>query len=295
CQDRLLMNVSDRMTAALERRAVSLAHAGVAAVVVDITGNGGGSGWVDPAARALSPIPLRAPRMGFVRHEHWVKQLGEELANIAKDRAAKKGTKDDAILAAAEATLHSALEEASTPCDRSALWDAGKPKPACAQLVTNRFFTSGVLSYAKAGSFDGWASRDALYSPRQYAYHEGALSLPLLVLVDGGTASASEQFAAMLADNHAAVIVGSLTTGCGCGFTNGGIPTTLPHSGAHVHIPDCARLRADGANEASGLVPDVLLPLATRDSPYQRAVKIAAGLETAVKRLGSVKGALRRP
>ncbi len=90
----------------------------------------------------------------------------------------------------------------------------------------------------------------------------------------------------MLTDNHAATIVGSLTLGCGCGFTNGGIPTTLPRSGAHVHVPDCARLRADGSNEASGIVPDVLLPFAGRDSPYQRAAKVAAGLEAAAKRLG---------
>jgi hypothetical protein len=294
CQDHLSMNVAGRMTAALERRAASLARAGVAGVVVDITGNGGGSSWVEPAARALTTIPLHAPRMGFVRHVHWVKQFRDELKEVEADRTS--GKRDpEAVLSAAEATLRAALDEAGGPCDRSALWEEEGAKPGCTQLVTGRIFTSGLLPYAKAGAFEAWSSESALFSPTQYAYHEGALSLPLLVLVDGGTASASEQFAAMLADNHAAVIVGSLTTGCGCGFTNGGIPTTLTKSGAHVHVPDCARLRADGANEASGLVPDVLLPFAGRDSPYQRAMKVEAGLEAAWKRIGagSARGARR--
>jgi hypothetical protein len=57
-------------------------------------------------------------------------------------------------------------------------------------------------------------------------------------------------------------------------------------SGGRVIMPDCARLRADGSNEVSGLVPDVLLPLAGRDSPHQRAAKVYDGLRAAWPRLG---------
>jgi len=180
-------------------------------------------------------------------------------------------------------SARAAIDEAGAPCDRRALFDAGAGKPPCSGLVTGRMYTSGLLPYAKPGSLDGWASADSLFLTRQFRYHEGASSLPLIVLVDGGTASASEEFASMLADNHAALIVGSITTGSGCGFTNGGIPTVLPRSNGHVKMSDCARLRADGSNEASGVVPDVLLPLASRDSPYQRATKVAAGLTIASK------------
>jgi hypothetical protein len=73
--------------------------------------------------------------------------------------------------------------------------------------------------------------------------------------------------------------------GAGCGFTNGGIPTVLPRSGAHVRIPDCARLRADGTNAVAGVTPDVGLPLLDRDSPFQRATKVVAGLDAAWTKL----------
>jgi hypothetical protein len=280
CADKLAIEVMDRMTAALERRAKALAAAHVAALAIDLTRNGGGSDWVEPAARVLTPVPLKTPRMGFVRHEHWAKQFREKLALVRADRAKH----DDPQLAAAEATLRAALDEATAPCDVSAWFRAGAPPPACTQLVTNRIFTSGLFAYARPGAFAGWSSAETLWTTGMFRYHEGVVRLPLVVLVDGGTASASEEFASMLADNHAAIIVGSVTTGSGCGFTNGGIPTTLPRSRGRVHMPDCARLRADGRNEVSGVVPDVLLPLASHDSPFQRAAKFVAGIAAASKR-----------
>lgn len=279
CEEKLMFDVWNRMTAALERRAAVLQKAGASALVVDLTRNGGGNDWVEAAARVLTKVPLRAPRLGFVRHEHWAKRLRKDLAEVQADRAKK----DDPILAKAEATLRAAAELASTPCDLRPLFTAGAPKPACTQLVTDKLYTSGLVPHAKPGAFEGWASADRLFGLRALRYHEGASTLPLFVLVDGQTASASEEFAAMLVDNHAARVVGSLTTGSGCGFTNGGIPVTLPHSQGHLHAPDCARLRADGTNEVSGLVPDVLVPFASRDTPFQRATKATVGLTTAWK------------
>ena len=44
--------------------------------------------------------------------------------------------------------------------------------------------------------------------------------------------------------------------GVGCGYTNGGNPTTLKHSGLVIRMPDCVRLRADGGNEFKGIRPD---------------------------------------
>lgn len=117
----------------------------------------------------------------------------------------------------------------------------------------------------------------------------GVLRRPPLVLADGNTASAAEQLTALLVDNHAATVVGAVTVGAGCGFTNGGIAATLPRSGAGLRIPDCSRLRADGSNEARGIVPDVLVPFARRDSLQQLAILAKAGLELAWKRATAIR------
>jgi C-terminal processing protease CtpA/Prc len=107
--------------------------------------------------------------------------------------------------------------------------------------------------------------------------------LPLYLLVDGLTASASELFAAMLRDNNAARLIGTSTLGAGCGHTNGGIAATLKNSGSSLKLPDCIRLRGDGSNEVLGIVPDVLVPWRSRDSKHQRAMKTVRALESAVK------------
>lgn len=81
----------------------------------------------------------------------------------------------------------------------------------------------------------------------------------LFVLVDAGTASASEYFAAVLRDNDAARIVGARTMGAGCGYVDGGGEFVLPRTGLRVRVPNCVRMRKDGTNERAGIRPDVEL------------------------------------
>ena len=171
------------------------------------------------------------------------------------------------------------------PCDRSSLWIEPSKNPDCSLVVEDPpLFSTGFLPYAKPGSVAGsLASRGTMFHPSQYAYREGVNRLPLVLLTDGGTASASELFAAMLRDNGAARLVGTSTLGAGCGHTNGGIPAMLKNSRAELKLPDCVRLRADGTNEVLGLVPDVLVPWRTRDSPFQRAAKAAKALDSIVR------------
>jgi hypothetical protein len=279
CDTRVEREVADQLTAALERRVEALAKAGAKTLIVDLTGNGGGSNWVEPAARVLTAKPLQSPRLAFLRHPHWVKQLKERLADVEADREAGRGPR--AVLNEAAATLRRAIAEAEQPCDRSAVWTNAAPD--CQALVGGFLRTSGSLAYAKPDAFAGLQSQGVLFLPAQYRYREGVNRLPLYVLVDGGTASAAEYFAAMLQDNQAATLVGLPTRGSGCGHTNGGIEATLHNSGASVSLPDCARLRADGTNEVVGIVPDVLVPWRSWDSRYQRAVKARQALAKIVK------------
>jgi hypothetical protein len=283
CGFRVELAVSNLLLAALDRRLASLRKAGAAGVVVDLTGNGGGSDWVDPAAREMTALPLRAPRMLFPRHPHWSENLKQMLHDVEADVAGVNDARRS-TLASAASVLRAAIADAERPCDTSGLWTKGGPAPACSMLVRTAYYTSGLLPYAKSGAFAGLHAEELLFKPGQYRYREGANRLPVVVLVDEYTASSAELFTAMLRDNGAAMVAGAPTVGAGCGYTNGGIPTVLRNSGLKVRVPDCVRLRADGSDEVAGIVPDVLLPFTSRDSPYQRAAVAREGLERAWKR-----------
>jgi peptidase S41-like protein len=275
CSDVIELETANLATAALVKRANRLRQAGATALLVDITRNGGGSNWVEAPPRALSAVPLRDPQFAFIKHEHWTKQLQERLANIQTD--IRKGAGPRPVLEDAARKMQKASEESKRSCTRAGVWETGKLN--CSLLVKNVLYTSGVLGYAKPGSFASLESRTVLFHPIRYSYTEDRNRLPLYVVVDRNTWSAAEYFAAILQDNHAATILGELTGGAGCGYTEGGIPTTLKNSGAEVKMPDCVRLRADGSDEVNGITPDVLVPWAERDSEYQRVNKLVVAVQ----------------
>lgn len=279
CQEQFQLGVADLLTGALERRIRSLEKDGAAQLMIDVTGNGGGTNWVEPAARVLSPIHLKSPRYAFVKDQHWVKQLRERLTAVQADLAEAPVRRRQQLEDAA-ATLRHGIDVASKPCALTAYWQQQDVKPGCSNLEANLLYTSGILPYAEPGEFAGLKSRWVFFYPSRYDYAEGTNHLPLIILVDSDTGSSAEYFSAMLQDNKAATIVGQVTVGAGCGFTDGGIKTRLDNSGADVRLPDCARLRSDGSNEVSGIVPDILLPWVEKDSRYQQAMKLKRWLES---------------
>ncbi len=94
---------------------------------------------------------------------------------------------------------------------------------------------------------------------------EGAWRRPLLLLIDGDTASAAEDFVAWLKDSDAATLVGARTFGAGCGYVDGGTRTPLQALPRDVRMPNCARFLRDGTNEIEGIAPDVELPMREPD------------------------------
>lgn len=263
CGDRVELRAADLLTAALERQLAALKASSIDALLVDITGNGGGSDWVEPAARVLTSKPLRSPRIGFIKHEHWAKDFQSRLTDVERDAARATGDRRQMLTRAAD-TYRRALAAAKEPVARDAVWQ-NQPVPA---LVAKdpEIFAAGIFPFARTGDLPDSDSNALLFSPTRYRYHEGAYSGPLLVLVDQNTASAAELFAAMLEDNAAAILLGSPTVGVGFGYTNGGIPTHLKHSRAEVKMPDGVRYRSDGTNEAAGITPRVLIPWHANDS-----------------------------
>ena len=278
CENTIEREAGNRLTAAIVRRSAQLQAAGASAILVDITRNGGGSNWAEAPPRVLSRVPLRESPFGFIKHEHWTKQLRDQLADVETDLKKAAGPKD--TLQEAAARLRVGIERSQQPCDRSRVWTDGTLP--CSVLVGDVLSNGGILPYATPGSFATLESRTVLFHPLLYTYTESPARLPLYVAVDGDTWSAAEYFAAILQDNAAATIVGEVTGGAGCGYTNGGIPTTLKNSHASVKMPDCVRFRKDGSNEVNGITPDVLVPWSKHDSSFLRAEKMFQALLIAV-------------
>ena len=84
---------------------------------------------------------------------------------------------------------------------------------------------------------------------------------PIVVLVDTGSASASEVLAGALADNHRAVVMGSRT------FGKGSVQTLLPlDNGDSVKLTTARYYTPSGKSiQALGIVPDVLLRAENED------------------------------
>lgn len=257
CQEEFVYTkVPTALLKALERRIDQLEQRGVTGLAVDVTGNGGGTDWVEAAARVFSPREVSGIRIQAIRHPHWQTRSAEllkELETALQTPGLAEG--DRVLLAEAIARQRAFHAEVSAPCDRSGLWE-GKPV-ACSGLTATPRYSTGVLPRVPAGALAKLEIRTALDKTLAYDFTPGRFRGPLYVLIDGGTGSAAEAFAAVLADTGGATLLGTRTVGAGCGYTNGGVPAKLTHSGLEVRMPDCVRLRADGTNEVDGIAPQL--------------------------------------
>lgn len=277
CLDRLWTVAADRVTADFSDRLRALKAAGATTLLVDIAGNGGGTEWVEAVVRTLTPEPLRSARVGFVRHPHWVVALAESERSL-REAAVGQPAEDRARLEGYAASYAAARAQAEQPCDPAPLFQGRTPD--CDWLGRGEIYSTGAMAALDPAIIGKpWAAE--VFTPLVFAFEPGVWTGPLVVLVDHATGSASEQFAAVLQDNRAAVILGAPTAGAGCGHTGGGVDVVLQHSGATLRLPDCARFRADGSNEVSGIDPDVLIGFRQNDGPARRVKRLAAALPAA--------------
>jgi hypothetical protein len=279
CSDRIESWAAGRLTLDLAAQLRTVKAAGADLLVVDIAANGGGSEWAEAVARMLTRLRLRSEDAGFVRGEHWAKAFAADEASLRHFAAKESGGNRARLLELAD-EVEIRRRAALTACDSAPMWRG--EHPACDWLGRG-FFGSGLLAQADPSQLRGkpWAAE--LFSPMEFPYEEGVWRDPLIVLVDRNTASAASEFAAVLQDNRAAIVMGEAAGG-GCGHTNGGTPTKLRNSGATLEVPDCARFRSDGSNEVMGIQPDVAISFATVDGPHRRAARFLAQLPQAVER-----------
>jgi hypothetical protein len=251
-----------------------LARRGAAVVVVDITGNGGGSEYADALARALSAKPLHLASGGIIRHRLHAEILADEREALVVDTA-RATPAQRVLLGRAIALTDSLLGEMTRDCQRQVVWSGGTPD------CSNTVVVPRVASYLPSEALEGLTSGWVIWGPSWVGVEEGIYRGPLLVLQDHRSASASEEFAARLRDNEAARLVGARSFGAGCGYISGGTRLELEALGLLVRAPDCQRLRRDGSNETEGLPADVEAGWEAEDTPALRAEKALRALARA--------------
>ena len=134
--------------------------------------------------------------------------------------------------------------------------------------VTSEFLKDGVVLYEEYG--DG--SRDS------YPVKKGGLAteIPLVVLIDGGTASASEITAGALQDYGRAKLVGM--TSYGKGSVQNWIPLKTEEGGVRITI---ARWLTPNGNQIDGigLTPDLVVDYTQADADAGRDPQLDAAVE----------------
>lgn len=279
CHEKCADGLESAQYAALSRdlalRVRSVERLGATVLLVDITGNGGGSEWAEAAARVVSPIKLRSERRAGVRGEHWDKHWGSLAKELRQAAARSASPADSAQLEDWARQADQAEANALTPCSALPFWSGQRPE---CEWLAPAFYATGLLADADATLLHQKPWGPLVFSPAQYDFEESVWRGPLLVLVDGGTGSAAEEFSAVLQDNRVAVVMGAPTAGAGCGHTDGGTPVTLTHSHGILELPDCARIRRDGSNEARGIDPDVLIGFRGTDGMHRKGLRAGAAL-----------------
>ncbi len=84
----------------------------------------------------------------------------------------------------------------------------------------------------------------------------GAFHVPMVVLVNGGSASASEIVAGAMKDHHRAIIVGTVT------FGKGSVQTIIPMAnGAGIRLTTARYYTPSGGSiQETGITPDIVVP-----------------------------------
>ncbi len=281
CRKKLEARADDIFVRDVESRIRGLMRLKPDVFLVDVAGNGGGSETAIAIARMLGGEELNAPSMAFVRNAHRRTALAEELLALKPALVKARGA-EAAFLSELIAGLTSAQEQAGEPCDLSALWRGEKVQ--CSNLVRGPFYAGGMVSRELPAAYRSRAWAGQVSSTSRFSTPAGIWKGPVVVLVDGYSASATELFAAMLQDAGRAVILGSPTHGSGCGWTLPRRPIELKNSRGELGMPDCARFRRDDRNELDGIEPDELVGFRRTDSVKQRAERLAPKLRNVVAR-----------
>lgn len=200
--------------------------------------------------------------IGYIRISHFNKQTKDQLYTTLRDMHQKFGHKLQGVILDLRNNPGGSLEQAVS--------------------VAELFLNEGIITQIK--------SRDVKKNQTIKALGKDMISgIPMAILVNRGSASASEIVAAALRDNRRALLVGEKTFGKGSvqGLyklkNEGGIKITI----AHFYTPKGVAI------QEKGIQPDIVLPFSStpqasqqqiygklaNDQQLQRAVDLLKGLQ----------------
>ncbi len=170
CQGRIDKAAEERMNDGFIATLEALKAARPDALLVDVTGNGGGSEWVEAVARMLTPKRLKSGRIGFLRGAQWSKELADAESDL-REAAKTASPGDRAFLLGLADAAKAKRAVAQTPCDAAPLWRG--ERPACTWLGEG-FYASGLVDSADPKTLEGkpWAAR--VFTPMEHPIAKGS-------------------------------------------------------------------------------------------------------------------------
>jgi len=281
CADAVFRRADNLFLREIAERIRALIAARPTAILVDVAGNGGGSDTALAIARMLGGMDLESPPVGVARGAERAQSLSA-MADILKRTTESADMR--AFLVPILAALQKAAHAADQPCDMQPIWSG--EEAGCSNVITGPFFAGGLVATELPDAFRRAPWAEVVSATARFEYEQGLWRGPLLVLVDDGSASATELFASMLQDGEQAVIIGAPTFGAGCGWNLPHQNVVLERSGGRLAIPNCARYRRDGRNEIDGVEPDILIGFRPHDTTAQRVKRLNARLPSAIRAAG---------
>lgn len=280
CRRDFEFRVIARLLDEMESEIRELEAAGSRILIVDVTGNGGGTAWSEPAAQLLTPGRIRPFRSSLVKNSHTVEALESDRQDIAHFLATHRPTDAErAVLEETLCRLDDLISEAGVPCDTSFFWDGRARRAGCSRLTTRKLYDGGVFAGYDGPIFPVEVQRKldqrGLFRRRQPVWFG-----PVVVLTDRHTASAAELFAGTLKYSAGAVLVGQETAGAGGGWSLGRRPWPLPASGMQLYLPDTVVYWPDGANAREGLRPDLRTGWRPQENPGLMARQLLEALRS---------------
>ena len=142
------------------------ARLGATTLLIDLTGNGGGSQWVEAAARIVSPLRLRSERREFVRGDHWASHW-ESIVKQLRQAQSTASAEDRVSLERWALQADRARVEATAPCSAAAFWSGRLPD---CQWLADGFYATGLLGEGDAAALRTKPWGPLVFSPAEYEF-----------------------------------------------------------------------------------------------------------------------------